>query len=90
MVLAVVSDAPHLSETKSRSRVGGHFYLAGHEENPINNGAVLNFGNFEARGIISSRSRNWWIIYQCQSGHTNTANSYRNGTSATTDSNANQ
>jgi len=34
MVLAVVSDASYLSETKSRSRVGGHFYLAGHEENP--------------------------------------------------------
>jgi len=42
MVLAVVSDASYLSETKSRCRVGGHFYLAGHEENLINNGAVLN------------------------------------------------
>ena len=42
MVLAVQSDASYLSETKSRSRVGGHFYLAGNENIPVNNGTVLN------------------------------------------------
>ena len=35
------SDASHLSETKARSRAGGHFFLSENEEYPANNGAVL-------------------------------------------------
>ena len=42
MVLAVHSDASYLSETGSRSRVGGHFFLAGNNDIPSNNGEVLN------------------------------------------------
>ena len=42
MVLAVHSDASYLSEPGSRSRIGGHFFMAGHEEIPRNNGAILN------------------------------------------------
>ena len=55
MVLAVQSDASYLSESKSRSRVGGHFFLAGHEENPSNNGAVLNISGI-LKHVVSSAS----------------------------------
>ncbi len=42
MVLTIHSDASYLSEPKSRSRTGGHLFMAGKDEIPINNGAVLN------------------------------------------------
>jgi hypothetical protein len=42
MKLAIHSNASYLSEPKSQSRAGGHIFMAGMEEIPINNGAVLN------------------------------------------------
>ncbi len=42
MMLAIHSDASYLSEPKARSRAGGHMFMAGKEEIPLNNGAVLN------------------------------------------------
>jgi hypothetical protein len=42
MVLAIHSDALYLSKPKARSRAGGHLFMAGNEEIPLNNGAVLN------------------------------------------------
>ncbi len=42
MKLAIHSDASYLSEPKARSQAGGHMFMAGTEEIPINNGAVLN------------------------------------------------
>jgi hypothetical protein len=42
MVLAIHSDASYLSEPKSCSQAGGHMFMAGNEEIPFNNGAVLN------------------------------------------------
>jgi hypothetical protein len=42
MMLAIHSDASYLSKPKARSRAGGHMFLAGKEEIPLNNGAVLN------------------------------------------------
>ena len=53
MVLAVQSDASYCSETNSRSRVGGHFYMAGHEKIPVNNGAVLNISGI-LKHVVSS------------------------------------
>jgi hypothetical protein len=41
MVLAVHSDASYLSESKARSRAGGHFFMSKDVEYPPNNGAVL-------------------------------------------------
>ncbi len=35
MVLAIHSDASYLSEPKSRSRAGGHMFMAGHDKIPI-------------------------------------------------------
>ena len=40
MVLAAHSDASYLSETKSRIRAGGHFFMASDIAVPENNGAV--------------------------------------------------
>ncbi len=42
MKLTIHSDAFYLSEPKACSRAGGHMFMAGSEEIPINNGAVLN------------------------------------------------
>ncbi len=42
MKLAIHSNVSYLSEPKVCSRAGGHMSMAGTEEIPINNGAVLN------------------------------------------------
>ena len=42
MVLTIHSNASHLSKPKSRSRAGGHMYMARKDKIPINNGAVFN------------------------------------------------
>jgi hypothetical protein len=42
MILAIHSNASYLSEPKAQSRAGGHMFMAGDDELPINNGAVLN------------------------------------------------
>jgi hypothetical protein len=42
MRLAIHMDASYLSEPKAHSRAGGHMFMAGTEDIPLNNGAVLN------------------------------------------------
>ena len=41
MLLALHSDASHLSEPLSKSRAEGHFYLTQKSDLDINNGAIL-------------------------------------------------
>jgi hypothetical protein len=41
MVLVANSDASYLSEPKTRSRAGGHFFMSSDIDDPINNMAVL-------------------------------------------------
>jgi hypothetical protein len=53
MVLAIHSDVSYLSDPKSHSRAGGHMYMAGKDEIPINNGAVLNISQI-IRTVMSS------------------------------------
>ncbi len=53
MVLAIHSDASYLSEPKARSRAGGHMFMAGNEDIPFNNGAVLNISQI-IRAVMSS------------------------------------
>ena len=53
MKLAIHSDASYLSEPKARSRAGGHMFMAGTEEIPINNGAVLNISQI-IKAVMSS------------------------------------
>ena len=54
MILAVHSDASYLSETKSRSRAGGHFFLSKDEREPENNGAILNIVQIIRRVVTSA------------------------------------
>ncbi len=42
MKLAIHNNASYLSKPKARSQAGGHMFMAGTEEIPINNRAVLN------------------------------------------------
>ena len=53
MILALHSDASYLSEPKARSRAGGHFFLSENEEDPANNGAVLNTAQI-IKAVMSS------------------------------------
>ena len=53
MVLAIHSDESYLSEPKSCSRAGGHMFMAGKDEIPINNEAVLNISQI-IQALMSS------------------------------------
>jgi hypothetical protein len=53
MKLEIHSDGSYLSEPKARSRAGGHMFMAGSEEIPINNGAVLNISQI-IKAVMSS------------------------------------
>jgi len=53
MVLTIHSDALYLFEPKSRSRAGGHMFMAGKDKIPINNRAVLNISQI-IRAVMSS------------------------------------
>jgi hypothetical protein len=53
MVLALHSNASYLSEPKSRSRAGGHFFLSSDTTVPPNNGAVLNIVHI-IKNVMSS------------------------------------
>jgi hypothetical protein len=53
MVLAIHSDASYLSEPNARSRAGGHMFMAGKENIPRNNGAVLNISQI-IKAVMSS------------------------------------
>jgi hypothetical protein len=53
MRLTIHSDASYLSEPKAHSRAGDHMFMAGNEDIPINNGAVLNISQI-VRAVMSS------------------------------------
>jgi hypothetical protein len=53
MVLAIHSNTSYLSKPKARSRAGGHMFMAGKEEIPINNEAVLNISQI-LKTVMSS------------------------------------
>ena len=53
MVLALHSDASYLSESKARSRAGGHFFMSKDTEMPPNNGAVLTVAQI-IKAVMSS------------------------------------
>ena len=55
MILAVHSDASYLSEAKSRSRSGGHFYLTNKNDEVFNNGAVLTLSSI-IKHVLASAS----------------------------------
>ncbi len=53
MILAMHSDAGYCNEKKSRSRVGGHFFLLNDDEFPPNNGAILTIATI-IKAVMSS------------------------------------
>jgi hypothetical protein len=53
MRLAIHSNSSYLSEPKACSRAGGHMFMAGNEDIPINNGTVLNISQI-IRAVMSS------------------------------------
>jgi len=53
MILNVHSDASYLCEPKAKSRAGGHFFLSNNEEDPQDNGAVLNIAKI-LKNVMSS------------------------------------
>ena len=53
MVLLVHSDASYLSESKTRSRAGGHFFMYKNSLIPANNGAVFTISQI-IKAVISS------------------------------------
>ena len=53
MVLAGHSDASYLSETKARSRAGGHFFMSSNTSEPPNNGAVITIAQI-IKAVMSS------------------------------------
>jgi hypothetical protein len=53
MVLVIHSDALYLSKPKARSRAENHMFMAGNEEIPFNNGAILNISQI-IRAVMST------------------------------------
>ena len=53
MVLAAHSDASYLSESKARSRSGGHFFMSKDDAIPENNGAILTVSQI-IKSVMSS------------------------------------
>ncbi len=53
MILAIHSDASYLLEPRACSRAGGHMFMAGKEDIPINNGAILNLSQI-IKAVMSS------------------------------------
>jgi len=54
MVLAIHSDTSYLSESKARSRAGGHFSMSTNTEFPANNGAVFTIAQIIKAVILSA------------------------------------
>ena len=53
MILAAHSNASYLSESKARSRAGGHFFLSEDTTFPSNNGAILTISQI-IKAVMSS------------------------------------
>ena len=54
MILAVYSNASYLSETKTRSQAGGHFFVLENNPSPQNNGPVLTLAQIIKNGMSST------------------------------------
>jgi hypothetical protein len=75
MRLAIHSNALYLSEPLAHSRAGGHMFMAGNEDIPINNGAVLNISQI-IRAVTSSAAG---TVYQRQNGSLHVMHSQKMG-----------
>jgi hypothetical protein len=88
MKLAIHSDALYLSEPKARSRANGHMFMAGKEDIPINNGAVLNISQIIKAVMLSAAEAKLAALFI--NAKSNAPNAQRNGTPATENSHPNR
>jgi hypothetical protein len=63
MVLAAHSDASYLSESKARSRAGGHFFLSENDVFPTNNGAILTLAQIIKHVMSSAAEAELGALY---------------------------
>ena len=63
MVLAIHSDASYLSESKARSRAGGHFFMSSDIADPPNNGAVTNIAQVIKQVMSSAAEAELGAMY---------------------------
>ncbi len=82
MRLAIHSNWMYLSEPKAHSRTGGHMLMAGTEDIPINNGAVLNILQIIRAVMFGCQGRIRRIVHQHQNSGINAAHTQGNGTFA--------
>ena len=54
MILAVHSNVSDISETNTRSRAGGHFFMSSDFSDPPNNGAILTIAQIIIKVVSSS------------------------------------
>ena len=67
MILALHSDASHLSEPGSKSRAAGHFYLTKNDGQDLNNGAILTLSKIIKHVMGSaSESEVAALFYNCK------------------------
>ena len=63
MVMAVHSDASYLSESKARSRDGGHSFMFKDVSLPPNNGSVLNIAQIMKKNMFSAAEAEIGAMY---------------------------
>jgi hypothetical protein len=63
MRLAIHSNALYLSEPKAHSRASGHMFMAGTEDVPISNGAVLNISQIIRAAMSSASEANFGALF---------------------------
>ncbi len=93
MILAVHSDARYCNEKKSRSQVGGHYFLSNDDEFPPNNGAILTVATVtkEVMSLAAEAdSRAGSSVFKHKRGGIFTTNTHSDGPPTTTNPNPNQ
>jgi hypothetical protein len=63
MILAMHSDAGYCNEKKSRSQVGGHFFLSNDNDFPPNNGAILTIATIIKEVMSSAAEAELGALY---------------------------
>jgi hypothetical protein len=91
MVLAIHSDASYLSKPKARSHAGRDMFMAGRDNVPTNNGAVLNiFANNTSSHVICRGGRTWRLLHQCKHRRLHAPHAQRTRPPPPTNTNANR
>ena len=90
MVLAIHSNVSYLSEPKTRSRAGGHFFVSSNRQMPPNNDPVLTLCQI-MRAVISSVCKaeiGAISIHECEGGDSGQENTRSDGASQAANTNA--